>query len=358
MEMVSVSTIRDVAKEAKVSIATVSNVLNGRPNVSDDTIVRVRRAIQKLGYVPSYVSRSAKLVKSQTIGVIVEDITIPFYQSSTIIKGISIFCEKESLSLELINMNLGSIDNLNAVLNNISSDPRFIKEFNNALKTFEMSNLCGIIYVGHHPRDISDIVSQIPYPTVVAYSTASDVDYVIEDDEQGGELATQYLINHGHRKIGIISGRTDSHSAYFRQIGFQRKLMENGIAFDPRKVYAGKWVFEDGVDAINYLMELEDKPTAIFAMSDIMGYGAMSRLMELGYKIPDDISIIGFDNMESSSYVYPHMTSVSLPFEKMGYEAASLLMRRINNDIQADHPIHKKIICEVYERDTVKDLSK
>lgn len=214
----------------------------------------------------------------------------------------------------------------------------------------------GIIYVGMHPRNVKKWLENIRIPVVTAYSFAENYYSVLADDYAGGKLATEYLIQNGHRKIGILSGPTNSHPAHQRFQAYQDVLMQHNIPFNPYYMHPGNWFYQDGVDCCRKLMTLPDPPTAIFAMNDMMAYGILNTAHQLGIRIPEDLSLIGYDNLTLSPYSYPALTTVELPFQEMGIKAAETLVQVLEGRLP-DTDGHTQLVdCKLYPRATVQPI--
>ena len=347
-------TIRDVAKRAGVSTATVSNVLNGTRKASPSTEMKVRRAIAELHYVPDYVSRSRKCGMLRSIGVITEDIYYPDAQPAMLMQGVSRFCDQNAYQLQLMNLNLSHGTQL--TLEAVSDESPIIGQLNHVTKTLESSNIPGILYIGFHPRNITAILKEISVPVTALYAYSDSHHSVLADDHQGGKLATEYLISKGHTRIGLISGKTTSLTSYHRMAGYQQALMEHGIPFRPQYVTDGSYSFDEAYKCCEALMSLPEPPTAIFIMSDVMAYGAMKYAQHAGIRIPEDLSIIGFDNLEFSSFTAPPLTTVRLPFDDMAYRASEILSQLIDGTLPEGTDLLEKIPCTIEERATVKAL--
>lgn len=347
-------TIRDVADKANVSIATVSNVINHNCKVADQTAQRVWDAIRELNYIPDYISRGAKSIMSKSIGVLIEDIQHPYTQPSLFIHGISNCCEDYNYRMQLINMNIGTLKNDLAHLNQ-----KVEKKVITSIQSLIKSNLRGVVYIAIHPRNMDSLLEKINLPVVMAYSFSEGAPSFISDDFHGGRIATEYLIQNGHTKIGVISGPTNSYPAHKRFMAYQEVLMEHGLPFNPAYLYSGHWLYEDGINACRYFCSLPDPPTAIFAMNDIMAYGVLNYAHETHIQIPEDLSVIGFDNLEMSTYTYPPLTTIQLPFYEIGYQSAQALIQildRHESQISSDSLIHH-IPCKIIARHTVKNIS-
>ena len=191
----------------------------------------------------------------------------------------------------------------------------------------------GIIYVTAHERVLKCIPENFSIPSVLAYgyTKSGKVPSVVVDDEHGGYEAMQYIIENGHRKIGIIMGKSDSIHAQSRLLGCQKALRDNGIIYDPELLCVGDWTRESGYKNIDVL--LEKGVTAVFCMNDLMAGGVYDRLDELGMKIPDDLSVSGYDNRELSGYYRPPLTTVNLPLHDIGYRAAEIMIDMLEKKI-------------------------
>lgn len=347
-------TIRDVAKQAGVSISTVSNVINNRGYVADETAQRVKEAIKELNYVPDYISRGAKCSMVKHIGVVVEDIIWPYLHSAKIIQGVSQYCDEKSYQLQMVNMNIGNVPHED--FDALDLDDTFHTKHDRAIQSLLKSNIRGIIYVGMHPRNVEKWIKKINVPVVTAYSFADHHPSVLADDFHGGKLATEYLIKNGHSKIGILSGPTNSYPAHQRFLAYQEALMEHNIPFNPSYMYLGNWQYQDGVECCRKLMALPDPPTAIFAMNDMMAYGILNTAHELNIRIPEDLSVIGYDNLTLSYCSYPALTTVELPFQEMGRRAAGLLIRILEEGSENIQETSHLVKGELYPRNTVAKI--
>nr|WP_253958042.1 substrate-binding domain-containing protein [Metabacillus halosaccharovorans] len=215
------------------------------------------------------------------------------------------------------------------------------------------SQVEGIIYISVHPRDITGIISDSKIPIVYNYCyTRNEHDYTVNYDDEGGSYQiTKYLINKGHSQIGLISGLINSKSSHARFRGYQKALSEHLLMFHPQFVKTGDWEYESGYRMALDLLHQETKPTAIIAMNDLMAAGAIQAIKEQKLQVPDDVSIIGFDNRELSGYHSPKLTTMSLPLEEMGKVAMNILHQLKNNQ----NVVQKKYLldCHLVERESV-----
>ena len=309
------ATMKDIAKLAGVSKATVSHVINNTRFVSEEIRVRVMDIINELGYQPSQVARSLKVKKTKTIAFIIQDSSNTYYNE--ICKGIESICYKNGYSIIICNPD-GNWDKEQGYIN-----------------TLIKKQVDGIVgdFISNDDKLI-EILSNIKIPVMImnrefdGYKT----DYIAADDFQGGYLATKYLLNQGHKKIACITAPVPkSHNVNKRLLGFKAAFKEMNIEYDDSLIIRSYFHIKGGYDCILSLMERKNKPTAAVFYSDIMAIGALSACGRLNIKVPDDFSIIGYDDIEQASYTYPKLTTVSNPKYEMGVKIAETLINRINN---------------------------
>lgn len=348
-------TISDVAKKAGVSIATVSNVVNKNGKTKASTEEQVQKVIDELGYIPNNIAKGLKTSHTNTIGIIAEDISS--FSSPAIIDGICDYAEQHNYTINLCNLRIEKkVKSVSTSdYEDLASTESFKSCIRNDLNQLLTSRIGGLIYIGVYPRDVSQILPSLPIPVVYTYSytqgTGCCVNY---DDYQGSKDAVEFLIKNNHKRIALISGSINSIPTHKRMLGYQTALMDHKIPFVPEYVRTGKWHYEDGYNQCNYLLNLAEPPTAIFAMSDLMAYGAMNAAMDRGLRVPEDISIHGFDNLDSSAFLRPALTTVALPLRDMGLTTAKMMISLIENN-----PLEKNDVllnCSHIKRKSVRDL--
>lgn len=307
-------TIVDVAREAGVSYTTVSRVLNNKENVKPETRERVLTAMTRLGYVVDQRARSLAGGHSQVIGLLVHDLGTSYI--GLIIRGIeaelapaqydlllyTTHRRKTKESVYVATLARGLADGLLIVL------PRDPAAY---LETLRMSNFPYVL-IDH--RGISDEISAV---------TAANW--------QGGYTATEYLIKLGHRRIGHITGAMDQGCARDRLEGYKAALADHGIPFDPELVQEGDFFQPAGYAGARALLHLPDPPTAIFAANDVMAFGVMEAIRECNLRIPEDVSVIGFDDIPEASRVHPPLTTIQQPLEEMGRLATRMLLELLRD---------------------------
>ncbi len=335
----TISTINDVAALAGVSVATVSNVINRKGTTAPKTEARVRAAIKQLNYIPNTLAKDLKTSRTSTIGIVVEDIGA--FMTGQIIEGISAVCEAQDFALSLYNLRLEHLALLQKYVeyDKLVCLPEFRHSVELSVTSLLASRVSGLIYVGLHPRDVEGILPELPFPVVYAYCfTKSGDDYTVNyDDYQGAKLAVDYLAGLGHQRIALISGPINSIPTHRRMQAYTESLMEHDLVFDPAYVCTGSWGFGMGYEQCGRLLDLPAPPTAIFCMNDPMAFGAMKAAHERGVRVPEDLSLHGFDNDSASGFVIPALTTIDLPLAQMGRASAKILLDLMAGR-QADNP--------------------
>ena len=332
------ATIKEIAKECGVSVATVSNILNHKPGASDATRELVLETAKKLDYTPNYVAKNLKTRNTRSIGVIAEDMTI--FSIPDIIDGITEYCEKVKYQILLINLRL--FKKYNDTYYNREDYFGLVRQ---EIKKLMAMQVEGIIYVTAHERVmINCIPEELPIPAVMAYgySKSKRVPSVVVDDETGAYEIIRHMIDNGHKRIGVITGKTDSLHMQARLIGYQKALRDAGLCYDPEIVFYGDWTRESGYEHAVKLLDTD--VTAVFCMNDLMAGGIYDRAEELGIDIPGKLSVAGYDNRELASYYKPPLTTSRLPLHDVGYKSAEVIMDMLGKKNRSQE---KEIICQL-----------
>jgi LacI family transcriptional regulator len=348
-------TIKDIAREAGVSTATVSYVINGTRPVLPEKRNRVLEVIAKTDYQPNRVAKSLRTKKTNIIGVLAEDILS--FPTTRIINGISEYVENTSYQILLYDLRM-----LDSLFNQYDQLIHNSDKINKALSLLvNGANVDAVIYVGMFDRDISGIIKDIEKPFVIAYSTSQDehsysVSY--ENVDISTELARQ-VIDCGHERIAVITGLAHTTPAQKRMKGITNAFREAGFILDSALVKYGDWERKTGYSCMNDLLQQESEalPTAVIAMNDLMAIGAMDAIRDAGLRVPHDISVVGFDNREVSEFVYPKLSTVEIDLEEIGRKATELTNKLLNKDssIPENHSI--LIPSRLVLRDTLQTLS-
>lgn len=309
------ATIKDIAQMAGVSIGTVSKVINGDETVSETRIERVRDAIQKLGYVPNFTARALKTNVTNSVGLILPDITNPYYAEFA--RGVENRLMEHSYSLFLCNKDRSTNKELNY------------------LYALSAKNIDGIIMIRPASESINILKNQLKKPCIFfdCSSEVCDNSTVINvNDEAGAYLMMQHLYHLGHRKIVYCVGLTDAYSDQARKNGYFR-FMQDYDLFDQELI----WDYQSYSTEIAYKKTLafisnRILPDAIFAANDLLAIGVMKALRECGISVPERISVAGYDDIMTASYIYPSLTTIERPKYSLGYHCAETLLRIIQGD--------------------------
>ncbi|MBO9600569.1 MAG: LacI family DNA-binding transcriptional regulator [Cohnella sp.] len=338
--------IKDIAAKANVSTATVSYVLNGTRNVKKNTKERVLRVIEEMNYKPNDIAKSLKSQRTNTIGVIAEDVTV--FNVPEIIDGINDYADRHDLHILLTNLRLDK-----RIGRKFDQVDDYRKYMANAVSDLLSKQVEGIVYVGVHPRDLTGLVDTRGKPIVYTYCYTQQDISIQYDDEQATFEAMSYLVGKGHRRIAIISGMMDSVPSRMRFNGFYKAVTQFELPFDPQLIKIGDWEAKSGYDLTKELLELPEPPTAVLAMNDVMAVGVLRAASEAGVPIPQRLSVIGFDNREFSEYLNPRITTFDLPLHEMGYRAMDSLMRVSRGE---EVELKQSPACKLVERDSVAPL--
>ncbi|MEC5421900.1 catabolite control protein A [Virgibacillus sp. C22-A2] len=315
-------TIYDVAREANVSMATVSRVVNGNPNVKPTTRKKVLATIERLGYRPNAVARGLASKKTTTVGAIIPDISSIFF--AELARGIE---------------DIATMYKYNIILSN--SDQNKDKELQ-LINTLLEKQVDGILFMG---GDISeDHVNQfksssVPVVLAATYDESDVIPSVNIDYEAAAYEATSFLINKGNAHPAFISGQVDTHINLLKYNGYTRALKDASKSVDDKLIIKGDYSYDSGIEAINHLLELDERPTAVFVASDEMALGVIHGAQDKGYKVPEDIEVFGFDNTRLATMVRPTLSTIVQPMYDIGAVAMRLLTKYMNKEEVADNKV-------------------
>ena len=331
-------TIKDVAKRAGVSIATVSNVMNGTRFVSNELQQRVRAAVEELGYRPSAAGRSLRKGQTHSIGVLLPDPRNQFFQ--IVADGIEEQAELHHHTVWYCN----------------TRDEPSRERASIAMMLERGVN--GIILApspGGRDSIRPSLQSGLPVVLVVRQIERFEADQVFADSVEGAYQATRHLIKLGHRQIGLLTGVREIQTFKERLFGHQKALLDHGIPFDPALVLDAYSHIEEGCEAAKYLLNTTDV-TAIFATNYPMTLGALKAIGELGLHCPSQISLVGFDDLDCAQVLQPHLTVVDQKPYEIGHMAGAMLFERINaNSRKRPEPRTVVIPTELMVRDSVAE---
>jgi LacI family transcriptional regulator len=309
-----VSTLRDVALRAGVSVGSASAVLNEAGTASAEMIRRVRKASEELGYQPDGVARSLKTGRTRTIGLVIPDIANPHF--ANLAKAIEIGADRAGYAL---------------MLSNTTDDPD--KEVR-LLRLMRMQRVDGLILVpcGIEPSHTEAIRKAFPAPIVMLDRVLRGLDYdsVVLDNRAASRMVMEYLIRAGHRRIGIVTGPPSISISTERLAGCREALAENGVAFDDGLVACGEFQSEPAYRATIALLHKRPRPTAIFSTSCHTTIGVMKALADQGFQCPQDISVAAIDDFEWANAFSPQLTTAAQPIDEIGSKAVERLLARLD----------------------------
>ncbi|EKF9394632.1 HTH-type transcriptional repressor PurR [Vibrio cholerae] len=334
------ATIKDVARLAGVSTTTVSHVINKTRFVAETTQEKVMKAVKQLNYAPSAVARSLKCNTTRTIGMLVTQSTNLFF--SEVIDGVESYCYRQGYTLILCNT--GGI----------------YEKQRDYIRMLAEKRVDGILVMcsdlTQELQDMLDAHKDIPKVVMDWGPETSHADKIIDNSEEGGYLATKYLTDRGHTEIACLSGHFVKAACQERIQGFRRAMAEAKLTVNEDWILEGNFECDTAVLAADKIIAMDKRPTAVFCFNDTMALGLMSRLQQKGIRIPEDMSVIGYDNIELAEYFSPPLTTVHQPKRRVGKNAFEILLERIK-DKEHERRIFE-MHPEIVERDTVKDLTK
>ena len=332
------ATIKDVAKAAGVSVATVSRVLNNSAAVSASATEQVNRAIKELGYSPNYLGRNLRRCETNVILAIIPSTEQTFY--SEIIRGMQNAASEQGYDILLSTSN-----------STYSLEMRLLNMLFN--RTADAAILLGTQL---DAETLMDLNTKHYIALCCERSEGADILTVTVDDEGGAYAAVDHLIKCGHTKIGMLSTQVPAVSSLDREKGYKRALHDNGIAFREKYIYKGGYEFFHGANGFEYLMAIPDPPTAIFCVSDILAASVVKKALSEGYTVGEDISVCGFDNILMSGMYTPGITTIEQPCYEIGRTVVEELISNISNETKSNKKI--ALPYKLIERETVKNMKK
>lgn len=308
------ATMKDIARLAKVSLSTVSHVVNGSRFVSPEITAKVQKVIEELDYKPSLVARSLKVKETNTIGMIVTAGNNPFF--TEVVRHVERYCERHNYHLILVNTD--------------SQSCHFSRHLDRLLR----KQVDGLLLMGAEPQDFDPtIMAKVRLPMVVIdwWQQPLNADIIHENSEFGGYLATKALIEAGYQKIGVITGELTKPLAFNRLAGYKRAMLEQNLQIHDAWIVESHFHYDGGIEATEKLLALPERPQAIFAMSDSIAVGVYQALWQAGLRIPQDMAVIGYDNIELAQYLTPPLSTIHQPKARLAKAAVERLIERIQH---------------------------
>ena len=305
------TTIYDVARRAEVSTATVSRVLNGHASVDPTLVARVLSAVRELGYRRNGVARNLRRARTTLWAVIISDIGNPFFTS--MVRGIEDVAQTAGYSV---------------VLCNSDEDPDKEATYITAALTEQMAGV--IISASRRPKAARALAeSGTPVVAIDRELPGASVDTVLVANELGAESGTLHLLDAGYRRVACVTGPEDISTARLRADGYRQALAARGVPVDPELVYVADFREQGGYEAMNALLDLPERPDAVFIANNLMTVGAMECLAERHVRVPEEIGVVGFDDIPWAHLVRPSLTTITQPTYELGRTSARLLLDRI-----------------------------
>ncbi|EKF9636860.1 substrate-binding domain-containing protein [Vibrio cholerae] len=309
------ATMKDIARLAGVSTSTVSHVINKSRFVSDEIAERVNNAAQQLNYAPSALARSLKMNRTKTIGMLVTTSTNPFF--GEVVKGVERSCYHQGYNL---------------ILCNTEGDNQRMKASINTLLQKRVDGLLLMCSTLEGERlDVFDRYPDIPIVVMDWGPILFASDKIQDNSLQGGYMAAKHLIECGHKEIGCITGPLIRHQAQMRYEGYKRALAEAGIAINPDWIVESDFECEGGYQAFEKLYERGKLPSALFVSNDMMAMGVIQAASQRGLRVPDDLSLIGYDDVHIAKFMTPALTTIHQPKYRLGKAAIDTLLYRLEN---------------------------
>ncbi len=323
-------TIQHIARQAGVSVTTVSRVLNEHPNVRSGTRARVEEVMAALEYRPNFAARSMRTQRSQVIAFVTDQIaTTPFAVRT--VEGAQRLAWEHGKLLFVVNTS-GDASLEEAVLENLLE-----------------RQVEGVIYAALYHRRVEPpaLLKEVPTVLIDCFSDDGAFTSVVPDEAKAGFTATQTLLELGHRRVALLNLRRGTVAAEQRQVGYEQALAEHGVELDKKLVRYGDWTASGGYLHTLAVMQLPEPPSALFCANDRTAMGAYDALRELNLRIPEDVSVVGFDDQEViAAYLRPALTTMALPHYEMGRWAVNALLRQ-------DKPVQAKLECPLVPRASV-----
>lgn len=309
------ATMKDIARLAGVSTSTVSHVINKSRFVSDEIAERVNNAAQQLNYAPSALARSLKMNRTKTIGMLVTTSTNPFF--GEVVKGVERSCYHKGYNL---------------ILCNTEGDNQRMKASINTLLQKRVDGLLLMCSTLEGERlDVFDRYPDIPVVVMDWGPILFASDKIQDNSLQGGYMAAKHLIECGHKEIGCITGPLIRHQAQMRYEGYKRALAEAGLGIHPDWIIESDFECEGGYQAFEKLYERGKLPSALFVCNDMMAMGVIQAANQRGLRVPDDLSLIGYDDVHIAKFMTPALTTIHQPKYRLGKAAVDTLLYRLEN---------------------------
>jgi len=322
-------TIKDIARMCGVGVSTVSRAMNNHPDINEETKMKVMEIIKQYHYIPNNSARNLKRLDAKVIAILVKGISNPFFMKMIKIMESEIQKKKYSLVLHHVEMNEDEVDV--------------------ALELIKEKRLRGIIFLGGYFTHTKEKLQQLQVPfvlsTIAMTQKYQDTSYssVSVDDIKESYKLVDYLCKMGHKRIAtIVASNLDESVGKLRQEGYRMALEDNGIEPDDSLIYVmnhelDPYTMENGYAVMNQILKSENVPTAVYAISDTLAIGACKAILESGRKIPEDISVAGFDGIDMAYFYSPSITTIRQPIEEIAKETVAILFDVLRKKVDHQH---------------------
>lgn len=342
-------TIKDIAKMCGCGVSTVSRALNNHPDINEETRKKIMAVVKEYNFVPNNSARNLKITDSKTIAILIKGIANPFFMKMIKVMENEIRRQKYSLIIQHVDHNQDEVDV--------------------AIELEKEKKLKGIIFLGGYFNHTKEKLDAISVPFVISTVNMTEqysVNYssIAVDDVKESYKIVDYLIKLGHKKILLISADLEDESiGKLRKVGYEKALRDNGIDFDeslviPMSDDSDAYSMKAGFEAMEEALKRKLDFTAVFAVADAVAIGACRALADAGKKIPEDVSVVGFDGIDNAKYYSPRITTIRQPFEEMADETISLLFKYIDGTKSADEARQKLFEGELLIGESTAELKK
>lgn len=313
-------TIKDIARISGCSVSTISRVINDRPDVRPETKEHVLKIMREVGFEPNSNARQLKIQQSRSVVFVIKGTRNIFFAD---------FLVHLQRAATLYGYN-GIISYLDENANEVDAAEKILREIKPK----------GMVFLGGSVENFQHGFANINVPSVLATIVTDELQFtnlsmVGVDDRAAAYTAVSHLIEQGHQRIAVLGGPSNSHPSRMRRLGAQQAMEDAGLPFDDQLYGLSKYDFESAYNAMNGLLARRAKFTALFAMSDVIAFGATRALVSAGLRVPQDISVIGFDGIAMSRYCVPVMTTIVQPSEQIALESVELLVKQIEHGAPA-----------------------
>jgi len=330
-------TIRDVANKAGVSVTTVSRVLNGKDDISEETTNKVQAVVQDLGYASSLAARGMRSHRTNLLGLILHDVASLYSQE--IMRGVNQVIAK--IDKDLIIYTSGGLNRENVA----QHERHYVALLNGSITD-------GVIVV---TPTATQFTTHAPLVIIDPNNETPDCPAIIATNREGALAAMNYLTDLGHRRIGYITGRMELASSNQRLQGYMDGLAAAGIPLNEDLIEIGDYMTETAVICARKLLSLPDRPTAIFAANDMSAMGVYQAATEFGLQIPADLSVIGFDNLHEAAYLNPPLTTIDQFVEQMGTMATEMLVKLVKGESLPTNPAEEGHLYKIPTQLVIRD---